>query len=315
MKVVPFHTSLARAGSARSLDLAWTAAFGAGALLLLGLLAQGARAQGALAGSPSFTALSQELQFAGGTGQSPSFSGEVGAGQLTTGLQGSSPGFQAIGGIVWLEGVNPGGPPVLFSTDGKGEQVGGEVETLVGLNFTAPGAQVPPTVLVGGAPSPSVFAVQDTSLQFVSPPGVNVFGNPLGQTSISLSNGLGFAFLPDAYVYQPALVAATPAQVGQDFVLQFTAPTATFYIIAVGGSIPGVAIPDPVLAGALELVVAPTFLTGLQFAPTGEAQLVFSLPSNPGLIGKVVEFQAAAIPSVAPLTGSFTNRLVVVILP
>jgi hypothetical protein len=147
-----------------------------------------------------------------------------------------------------------------------------------------------------------------------TPGGVDVFGNPTANVPVSVLNNLGGFNQPDAYVYLPALIQASDhALAGRELKLRVISTPGSFFLLAVGTSIPGFGLPIPPFDGALVIVSNLVPLTGLQFSPTGQDTLFFPLPKQLG--GKTFEFQAISITDLVGPGGSFTNTVSVAVLP
>jgi hypothetical protein len=206
----------------------------------------------------------------------------------------------------------PAGPLVFSSFPAHADRGGGTSASLIGYGFGAPGAGPLTIALVGQSTSANVIASNSLAL-FNVPVGVGALGNPLGRGDIGVQNQLGSASAADAFTYTPALVTDGPLCIGQPAPIAFLLPPASFYALAVGGSIPGVGLPVPPLQGSLELLSPVVLITGVKFTVAGEAAFPAPIQNDPGLIGVQFELQALSLTNLNPLGGTFTNRLVVTI--
>lgn len=280
-------------------------------------------AQATLAGSPAYTALSQDLSAFGTLGTAPGLIGEHGGGQLTSGYLATAPNQAALGGIPWLDPTIVPGPPVLFDVDpDKGPSAGGQLVEIVGFNLLTAGG-MPPTVLFGTASTSVPATVQTQSatvLTVTTGPGVNGLGNSLGPSSVSVETApLQLGTLVAAYTYTPGLSAPSPTSIGTDLaVTACAAPLSTVVLVLGVALAPQAGVPIPPFAGALELnpvSPAPVILDTLLVPLSGSAQSVQPVPDNPSLVGVTIGLQSVAITAVNPLAGAFTNRADVTFVP
>lgn len=206
----------------------------------------------------------------------------------------------------------PAGPLVFSTFPAHADRAGGVSASVIGFGFTALGAGPLTVALLGQSTPASVIASNSLAL-FNVPAGVGALGNPLGRGDIVVQNQLGSASAADAFTYTPAVVAEGPLCLGQPAPIAFLLPPASFYALAVGGSIPGVGLPVPPLQGSLELLSPVILVSGLKFTVAGAATFPAPIQNDPGLIGVQFELQALSLINLDPLGGTFTNRLVVTI--
>lgn len=245
----------------------------------------------------------------GGDAQSASFSLGSGLAQPSTGTESSSPSFQLRSGVAWAPAAVASSDPVVFGVRANaGAASGGDLVSVFGFNFTAPGAGTNNVEIAGNAGA-GTLTVSNLELQTVTPQGVNGFGNPLGLTSVAVDNALGSHAADRAFFYRPALQLVDPSQVGRPIrVRMLGAPDAIAFLM-LGGSIPATAIPIPPLAGALEALVGLEFLTPPLSLPDGQLVLSTGTLKNPALAGVTIELQSLVFDDVTFATGSFSNLL------
>jgi hypothetical protein len=238
---------------------------------------------------------------------------QVGAGLAGSGASGTT--FDWALGLPALGASFAPPAPVAFGlVPHYGDRLGGASTRLLGFGFANP-AISSTTVQLGALVASASGPASNTYLDLVTPPGVNGFGNPLGPVDVAVITDLGASLLPDGYAYSPALLAGGPAAIGCPFAWRYFGASSSWGLLATGGSVPGTAIAVPPLGGALELAAFVIPLTAAKFAPAGELELTYTLPSNPSLVGLAFEFQMVGLTSLAPLEGSFSNRLQVTTVP
>jgi len=282
-------------------------------LLLCSALAPRAFAQDALSGAEQHVLVASKTLAAGGLASSESFGLRLAVGDEGSSQRAQADGLSFIGGVAWLDGALGAGPPVLFQVvAASGEAQGGESVRALGFNFDAPGSGATAVTLAGELAS-DLFVSSNTSIELTTPPGTNVHGNPLGPVQVEVLNQLGAIAVPDAYDYLPSLTQRSEAQVGEALELLLHLSPPELAVLAIGIPVPGLAISNDLVAqGALEIPIGLQLLAGPAPVATSEHVYVLPVPANPGLAGKTVSFQAAAL---GAFDGSFTNRLDVLITP
>ncbi len=268
------------------------------------------------AGSESYLVLSHGTPALGGIATNATRSLEHAVGQPGRGAVGTSSFFQLVDGVVSMQPPLGTLLPIVFGVPaGVGDKDGDELVTLFGANFTAPGAGAT-QVSFGGAPATNVTVVDDHVLTARTPLGVDGFSNPIGLTTVEVSNSLGSSSAESSFVYEPALVQLTDAQVGKPIGFSFFAPPLSFFLVVYGGTIPSAPFLFIPFEGTVVLPTFPVFATGVLLTVSGKETFFFNLPDNPVLVGFTVNFQALSITQVAPpLVGSFTNLLPLLLLP
>jgi hypothetical protein len=275
-----------------------------GALALL--LATGAAAQSAHSGSESFVASGASILLTGGRAASTGYTAEV---QLAASVQPDAAGstsWDARGAASVFPVDLAGDAPLVFGVaEGSGDQGGGEAVQVFGYRFADPGSG---TTLVefAGASGAGTFVVSNTVIDVATPPGTGPLDNPLGAVDVTVLNQLGAGHARDGFLYEPALVADTPAVSGTVLQLSVHSDSLDLVALAYGGTIPGIGVPVAQLDGKLELLVDPVLLPGL-FPSPGVLSLQLPVPDDPVLVGVPVDFQAAAISGFGPIRGSFSN--------
>lgn len=267
-----------------------------------------------LAGSPGFTALAPQFLAGSVWTSSASRFAEVLIGAELPGSAMASAQYTAQTPSLAATDLLLAGPPIVLGTvGGQGAAEGGVPVELIGAQFSA---GTPPAITFDGVPGGAVQVLSDTRLLVAPPPGLNAFGNPLGEVSVGASNNLGQTLTPKAFVYAPALRESDPGEVEGNLGLQFVAQPGTLGLLYAGGSIPGVAVPIAGVAGALELTLGtPAKLTQGTAGANGVRDFGLPVPANPGLAGTTVDLQALSVQAVPTLSLRFTNRLPVLFLP
>lgn len=278
-------------------------------------LALRAPAQQPASGSASAVLHSNGLLSSGGSAQSSSYRLEsaLGGAPVESASASSAHGLQA-GALVGPLGFAPLLPLVFAISASSGAALGGETREAVGFGFLAPGAGTPAFRFAGQRAS-TLAVLDNARASVLTPAGVGSFGNPLGAVAVEVATAQGASSAAGAFVYAPALVQPLAAQLGGHARIEFVLPPASFYVLAVGGSIPGFALPLPPLAGALEVIDPLLIVVGFQFTGSGQAAFVVPVPAQPQLAGLVFQFQALSLVSIDPLGGAFTNRLDLLIQP
>jgi len=221
------------------------------------------------------------------------------------------------------EAFDPGsGPIVLGASAATGAKGGGDVVTVFGLNFGESGAL--PKVYFGSARAPESKIRTNSAITVATPPGVNLYGNPLGPVPVTVSTDAGSYTAANIYTYLPALVLAGVPHRGGRFEIRFLGAPGSTVHLATG--VKGSGVRWGPFDGAWELRPGWRWLGRDVFAPNGVARFVLEVPSDAGSLGGLLEFQAicltagsgfestggGTLPSSA---GSFTNRLTVKIEP
>lgn len=268
-----------------------------------------AAAQAGAAGSESHLSSARNLPAAAGSADSANYVAEVELAFASGGAPTSSENYRFRGGAVWTgTELSPSGPLVFGFADAVGDKDGGETRVLSGLGFQAPGAGAP-SVSLGGANASAVNVLSDTELSLVTPAGVDAFGNPLARVDVALTNGLGTSTAADAFVYTPALQVPEAPRVGSSFEIELHAGPLEFQDLYYGLPIPGFALPVAGIDGAFDLLAFNS--SPVSFAPSGGDITTWTLPvpATPTLVGQSIDWQAFSLDGLAPLSGSFTNRI------
>ncbi|TAJ23481.1 MAG: hypothetical protein EPO68_03050 [Planctomycetota bacterium] len=272
-----------------------------------------ARAQQPIAGSQSHVLFAASVGGGAAASSSASYALDgslLAAAELASGAQWS---FRPA--TVWSgTSFQPAGPLVFSAFPPEADRVGGASASVIGYGFAAPGAG-PLDVALAGVPVTAPFIASNSVALVTVAPGVNAFGNPLGRGDVVVQNAHGGASAVGGFVYTPAVVLDGPVRIGQAAPLRLALPPASFYALAVGGSIPGFTVPVPPLQGALELINPVILVTGVKFSITGQAAFQPPVAADLGLVGVQLEIQAISLTGLDPLVGTFTNRLVVTIQP
>ena len=283
--------------------------------IALGSCALSPTAQSGVAGATTTISPARNLPALGGVSSSASTTAESELGLATGGPVVSSASYRFEGGAVWTQnGFQPSGPVVFglesaFPTAGAvGASAGGEAETVLGLGFASPGAGAT-SVSLAGAPASGVHVLDDNRIAITTPAGVDVLGNPLAGVALSVTNALGTSELADAYVYTPALVAGDPPRVGETFRLHLFGEPGDFQDLYFGVPVPGFALPIAGIAGAFDLVGLSISPVSAAIATSHDTSFLLPVPNSPSLVGQSIDWQGFSLDSLAPLGGSFTNRL------
>lgn len=221
----------------------------------------------------------------------------------------------------WTSGalLDPGdlveGPPLVLGVSSSlGTADGAFAVDVVGFGFTASGAGAT-SVSLGGTAAGAPSAVSNTSATVVLPPGANEHGNPL-TVGATLTNDLGQHTAPSAFAYLPALIEGGPTSLsGGELRLDVVAEAGISTFLFYGQTIPGVALPVPSYAGALEV------LSNLKLADSGPfadgvTSFTLPLPADPALAGLAFALQGVVVETLSPFVGgSFTNAATVLIQP
>ena len=205
------------------------------------------------------------------------------------------------------------GPPLVFAVEpAAGDKSGIEPVTIRGFNLDDGSGTA--FASLGGV---AMFGATTTNtvLSAVNGPGTNVHGNPLGRVDAEVITAAGSGVGSELFIYTPALTEEAAPSVGQTYLLDLHLPAGSFYQLALGTSVPGVSAPVPPLDGAAEILLGIVQLTGLVPAPANLVTLPLPIPANPGIIGVPIELQAAVLTGLAPLAGTFTNKLATVVTP
>lgn len=278
-------------------------------LLAVCLLTPAPLAQSGTSGSETSVSPARNLSSAGGRTASESAVAEVELAFATGGEATTSESYRFLGGTVWSgNGFAPTGPVVFGIAQPAGTKDGGLTELVHGLGFQTPGAGVT-TASLGGQAAGGVTVLSNSQLSLVTPPGVNPFGNPLGRVGLAVANDHGASALEGGYVYTPALDVAEPPRAGEDFSIHLFAKPGDFQDLYLGLSLPGVALPVAGIEGAWELLGFFASPLSATFASADVTTWTLPVPASPSLVGKTIEWQAYSFGSLAPLSGSFTNRL------
>jgi hypothetical protein len=277
------------------------------------VLALAARGQEGVSVSQNYVAIAQAVMTAGGTSASASFTAHQGIGQLATGYLASSASFSTQGGVAFSSATppTPGQPPTIAQViPPDADFVGGLTVTVLGTNFTSAGAGLP-VVNFDGVPGTGVTVIDDTKLTVIVPPGIEpATGNPKGPIDVEVLTGNGGDILEAGFTYTPASTINPPKpSVGQPSQYKGDAGSPAFFKSDAGVPF-GFGLPIPGLNGTLELLplipIAP-----FSFQPTGEVIVTFVV-TDVSLIGVPINIQGAAVTSLSPLAGGFTNTLQVI---
>jgi hypothetical protein len=287
-------------------------------LALLGLLAPAAASQEPLAGSEQHVTTARTAPAGAERSDSETFTVEAAAGaSLATSGQ-SSPNFSFASGVGAAAGdlVVPAlSRPIVFGvSSGYGDRDGGEVEKVFGFNFDQ-FLSFLTDVEVAGAPATGETVLSNTVVQFISPQGRNVHGNPLGAVELSVTNQWGTSESSKSYVYTPGVYDTRQAGVGRFYAIDFLGEPNSLYWLFIGTSLPGQAVTLSSFDGALEVLLNGILLfSGFTF--TGHENLGFVIPPPEdvaGLAGLPLEIQMLTVTSLDPIEGSFTNLMLTII--
>jgi len=265
----------------------------------------------AFASSEAHVAIATVQPAGAGRGASTTYVADVTAGLPSSGVELASAQYRAhLGTAATPAQLSSSGPLVFGAAPSYGAAPGGESVAVHGFNLAAV-----PAVTLGGVPTTGASPVTNTVVAATTGPGTNGFGNPLGVGDVVVTTLAGTSAATDAFVYGPALAEDEPPRVGEPYALDVHLRAGDVFQIAVGASIPGVAAPVWPLAGAAEILVGVSFVTGLTAAPGDVVTLSLPVPANPSLAGAPLELQGAVLSSLSPLAGSFTNRLETTVEP
>jgi len=271
-------------------------------------------AQGGIASSENFVTLAPIQPGGVGLATSTNYAARMTLGLVPSAVTASSAQHVAHVGFVAFEPQLAPGAPLVFATQpGVGSKTGGEAITIRGFNLDDGSGAALATLV--GVPATGVTATSNTVLTTKSAKGVNSLGNPLGAGDVTVTTAAGTSTLSSGFVYAPAIASDTAPRVGQLYPLDVHLPAGSFYQVVVGKSVAGVSAPVPPLAGAAELVLGIVPITPLQYARAELETLLFPIPDNAALVGASVELQAVVLTGLAPLAGSFTNRLATAVAP
>lgn len=277
------------------------------ALLLAALAASTASAQSGAAGDADQFFVVRDVLPAGGVSASSAVSVESAFGHATAGPPAASASYRVQGGAIFTgPELTLTGPLVFGLEGGQGDRLGGEAEVVYGVNF-APGAGMT-TVAIGGA-GVAATVQSDLSLAVTSPAGVDAIGNPLGATDVTVTNQLGSSTAADGYVYTPALRNNAEARLGKVYRVHYLGEPGSFVVLMLGLSHPTISLPYSFWDGQFDLVTILFYWTPFLAAPDGSLTVEFTIPDHPDFLGFPFEFQAAALDSISPPGGSFTNNL------
>jgi len=267
-----------------------------------------------IASSQSFVAFAPGRVGAAGRTSGGSYVAHLSVGLASAAKTASSTSFVVHGGTgAMTRQLTSGAAPMVFGaspyTTGTG---GGHAVAVHGFNLDGGGGESASLV---GSPLTGLSSVSNTLLSGQTGAGVNPFGNPVGRGTIAVTTSRGTDAAADAFVFGPALSADAEPRIGAPFELDVHGAAGGFFQVAIGLSLPGFAAPVWPLAGAAEIVVGVSSVTGLQAAAASPETVSLPIPAQPTLIGQAVELQAIALTGLAPLAGSFTNRLKVTVAP
>lgn len=264
-------------------------------------------AQSGASGSETIRSPARSLSAAGGSATSTGTSSETELALPIAGPVSTSANHRFLGGAVWTDnGYAPGGPIVFGVLEGSGTKDGGELEVVIGAGFQSAGALQP---LFGDLPVLSTTVVSDSELLVQSPPGVDLIGNALGQTSVTVGDGIQSSTASDAYLYRPGILSPTGLRLGEPAEIVVYANPGDLVTVYGGASLPGIVLPLAGFDGAFDLLAVYFDLFGSTFVADGPLVLDFTMPTKLSLVGKTLQWQGSAIDSFFPLTGSFTNKL------
>ena len=252
------------------------------------------------------------VQAAGGSAASGSFEVEVDLASTPGGPVHASASYSFTGGVAWMSADLGTDAPIVFGfADASGTKDGGDARTLYGANLQASGAGAT-TVRIGGTPASGVAVQSDSELTLTTPGGVNQHGNPLGRSDVELQNAIGTSRAGEAFRFDPSLTLDGTPQLGAGYEIRLHAQPGALALLSIGFEQPGVTVPFKYIDGALELPLL-LFTFPLAFVPSGTKAWPLPVDDDPSLVGFDVPFQAVAVDAIAPLSGSFTNVLHVVV--
>lgn len=265
-----------------------------------------------ISGSPTYTAIAQEVVAACGEASSASYSGHHTFGGTSTGLSATSSGFSIVGGVEPTTFVPAPSPPLVLGTiPNTGSPTGGAAVTVVGFNFNA-SSSASFQVFIDGVPTSSGGPMGNTTIMATAPPCADSQGNPCGPVEVGLLASQGQDSAPDAYRYLPAVTQLGPAKAGEcvTFSIQDAAPQ--YFLALFVGLPPGAFGPTLPGAGGSLLIPAPFVLIPPFFSPADEVRIPVSIPG--GLSGASAGIQALVLSAVSPnVVGQFTNALTVTV--
>jgi len=277
------------------------------ALLLAALAGLPAAAQTGAAGDAQRVFVVRDALPAGGVSSSAAVSVQSAFGHATGGPTATSANFQVQTGAIHTGGGLTVTGPLVFGVDGGvGDRLGGEARLVYGYNFL-PGAGLTSVDLGGTTVAATVQ--NDLSLSVVSPAGVDSVGNPLGETDVTVTNQLGTSTARGSYVYTPALRNNADARLGKTYRVHYVGEPGSFVVLMLGLSHPTISLPYSFWDGQFDLVTILFYWSPFLAAPDGSLTVEFSIPDHPDFLGFPFEFQGAALDSISPLGGSFTNNL------
>lgn len=277
-------------------------------------LASVSAAQSGISGSESHISPARNLPAAGARATSENFVAETEVASPQGGPASQSETYRFRGSATWSGSDLDAPGPLVFGvataqgTSPIGDPGGGDPEILLGLGFQAPGSGVN-TATIAGQSTGVAVALSDTELLVVTPSGTNAIGNPLARVDVGVSNSLGSSAAPDAYTYGPALVTEAPPKIGETFKLHLYGAPGALVDGFVGLSFPGISVPISPLGGAFDLALYFESPVSSAFLVTDTHTWALPIPNKTNLVGKTVEWQGYALSSLAPLAGSFTNRI------
>jgi hypothetical protein len=287
---------------------------------LLLALAAGTHAQGS-AGSESNVALAHEVIALGGRALGSSGAPTAATlGQVATGPIAASESFRLHAGVAWTVPAVPGTTPIVFGpSQASGDKDGGDVVSIFGYNFQAPGAG-PLVVSFGVKLGTGTAVLSNTRASSTSPGEVDAIGNPPPGVSVGVSNGNGAhsarpSALQASYLYEPALVPSDHARVGRQIHMHAVTESGAGLILVLGQTIPGSSVHVPPLEGAIEVLVNQQFAVPIQFLSGKQYRHIINVPNDPALVGASLSYQSLSLTSLPLLIGAFSNTLTLTVQP
>lgn len=290
----------------------------AGALALAGVIAGSTPAQdgtSSIAGSASATSLAAAVTGGGGatTDSARTIQAEISA--PAAGASMESANYRLLASIAWIEPSLRTNLPLVFGIEPPtGPAAGCKSVVVRGLNFSKLGAGSA-IVRFDGVPAPAVQVTSDTTIEVVTPAGLDSLANSIGLADVRVENALGSGAALDAYAYLPALELDSPAQPGKSAGISLRAEAGALLFLVLGHASPGVAVKVPPFRGKLAITVDPAVVLDGVPLPSGALALALPLPDEPGLVGFTLDLQALAVTATSPLGGGFSRVLSMTVQP
>ncbi len=242
-----------------------------------------------IASSPNYQVADFGIAGSGGVTCSESNVAYTNIGQLSGGTF-TSASFEC--GLGFAESTDPNVPtaPVVFAvTPNYGPKQGGTTVTLSGFNFDKLGTAASVAVSVGGVPASNVQVLSNTTLTFVTPPGL------IGPRPLIVSSSIGFTFVPTGFIYAPAVITSPTVMLGGTLEIKNYGKAGDHYrtFVSTSTTVLPVAPYGTLLIGPFPFIeLLPTLPYQI---PSGTDTIALPVPSDPILSGIVVHFQSLSI--------------------